>query len=259
MNWYLADLVVRFDVQDDPRGVVHINRCLVEAHDAEEAFVKAMALGKEYDQQYPNPAGKQVRGRFLGLFDLLEIYEPLEDGSEIAYEERIGVSDLEARRLVSTRDQLGVFRKEFPSAPPDYSAADIIHEVDDILPPRVASIHHAQIMIPPGAEAEAKARKFYGELLGMAEVEKPALLRARGGLWMQAGDRQLHIGVEEPGVDRGKTRAHVAYEVTKLDAWRTKVEKAGFAVTDGDRVGGFRRVELRDPFGNRVELVERER
>ena len=51
MNWYLADLVVRFDVQDDPRGVVHINRCLVEAHDAEEAYVKAMALGKEYDQQ----------------------------------------------------------------------------------------------------------------------------------------------------------------------------------------------------------------
>jgi catechol 2,3-dioxygenase-like lactoylglutathione lyase family enzyme len=259
VNWYLADLVVRFDVQDDPRGVVHINRCLIEAHDAEEAFVKAMALGKEYDQQYPNPAGKEVRGRFLGLFDLLEIYEPLEDGSEIAYEERIGVSDLEARRLVSTRDQLGVFRKEFPSAPPDYSAADIIHEVDDILPPRVASIHHAQIMIPQGAEAEAKARKFYGQLLGMAEVDKPALLRARGGLWMQAGDRQLHIGVEEPGVDRSKTRAHVAYEVTKLDAWRTKLEKAGYAVTDGDRVGGFRRVELRDPFGNRVELVERER
>jgi catechol 2,3-dioxygenase-like lactoylglutathione lyase family enzyme len=114
-------------------------------------------------------------------------------------------------------------------------------------------------MIPPGPEAATKARKFYGDLLGMAEVEKPALLRARGGLWMQAGDRQLHIGVEEPGVDRAQTRAHVAYEVTKLDAWRTKLEKAGYAVADGDRVAGFRRVELRDPFGNRVELVERER
>lgn len=257
MNWYLADLVVRFDVQDDPRGVVHINRCLVEAHDAEEAYVKANALGKEYDQSYPNPAGKQVRGRFLGLFDLLEIYEPLEDGSEIAYEERIGMSDLEARRLVSTREQLGVFRKEFPSAPPDYSAAELIHEVDDILPPRVASIHHAQIMIPPGGEAAA--RRFYGELLGMAEVEKPAPLRARGGVWMQAGDRQLHLGVEAPGLERAATRAHIAYEVTKLDAWRTRLEQAGFAVTEGDRVAGVRRIELRDPFGNRVELVERER
>ena len=47
MSWYLADLVVRFDVQDDPRGVVHINRCLVEAHDAEEAYVKATALGTD--------------------------------------------------------------------------------------------------------------------------------------------------------------------------------------------------------------------
>jgi catechol 2,3-dioxygenase-like lactoylglutathione lyase family enzyme len=257
MNWYLADLVVRFDVQDDPRGVVHINRCLVEARDAEEAYVKAMALGREYDQQYPNPAGKEVRGRFLGLFDLLEIYEPLEDGSEIAYEERIGVSDIEARRMISTRDQLGVFRKEFPSAPPDYSSAEIIHEVDDILPPRVASIHHAQIMIPPGGEAAA--RKFYGELLGMAEVDKPARLRARGGLWMQAGDRQIHIGVEEPGVARDQTRAHVAYEVTKLEAWRTKLEKAGVEVVDGDPVPGLKRFELRDPFGNRIELVERER
>ncbi len=257
VNWYLADLVVRFDVQDDPRGVIHINRCLVEAADAEQAYVKAIALGKEYDQEYPNPAGKKVRGRFLGLFDLLEIYEPLEDGSEIAYEERIGISDLEARRLVSAREQLGVFRKEFPSAPPDYSAAEIIHEVDDILPPRVASIQHAQIMIPPGGEAAA--RKFYGELLGMAEIEKPPVLRARGGVWMQAGDRQLHIGVEEPGVERAKTRAHVAYEVTKLDAFRRKLEAAGIECKDGERVDGFRRFELRDPFGNSVELVERER
>jgi catechol 2,3-dioxygenase-like lactoylglutathione lyase family enzyme len=257
VNWYLADLIVRFDVQDDPRGVVHINRCLVEAGDAEEAYVKAMALGKEHDQSYPNPAGKQVRERFLGLFDLLEIHEPLEDGSEIAYEERIGVSDLEARRLVSSREQLGVFRTEFPSAPPDYSSAVVIAEVDDILPPRVASIHHAQIMIPPGGEAAA--RQFYGGLLGLAELDKPAPLRARGGLWLQAGDRQLHIGVEEPGVARTSTRAHVAYEVTKLDAWHTKLEAAGIAIVDGERVPGLRRFELRDPFGNRVELVERER
>ena len=76
---------------------------------------------------------------------------------------------------------------------------------------------------------------------------------------MQAGDRQLHIGVEEPGVDRQATRAHVAYEVTKLDAWRRKLEQAGVEIKDGDRFDGFRRFELRDPFGNRIELVERER
>ena len=159
---------------------------------------------------------------------------------------------------MSTREQLGVFRKEFPSAPPDYSAAEIIHEVDDILPPRVASIHHAQIMIPPGGEAAA--RRFYGELLGMAELDKPPLLRARGGLWMQAGDRQLHIGVEEPGVDRRATRAHVAYEVDQARRLpRASSSRRAWTIKDGERVDGFRRFELRNPFGNRVELVERER
>src|SRR2546423_12101543 len=92
--------------------------------------------------------------------------------------------------------------------------------VDDILPPRVASIHHAQIMIPTGGEAQA--RRFYGELLGMAELDKPAPLRARGGLWMQAGDRQLHIGVQSPGVDRTATRAPVPHQGTKLDAPRVR-------------------------------------
>jgi catechol 2,3-dioxygenase-like lactoylglutathione lyase family enzyme len=255
MNWYLAELVMRFDVQDDPRGVVHVNTCLVEAADADEAYDKALALGRDSEQDYENSAGRRVRARFIGLRELTEVHEPLEDGSEISFQERIGVSDLEARRLVARREELGVFRTDLPSGAPDYASAEIMAKVDDILPPRVASIHHAQVMIPPGGEAAA--RRFYGELLGMTEIEKPQPLRARGGLWMQAGDRQLHLGVEAPGVDREKTRAHVAYEVTKLDAFRARLEAAGLVVTDGERLPGLRRVELRDPFGNRIELIER--
>jgi catechol 2,3-dioxygenase-like lactoylglutathione lyase family enzyme len=257
VNWYLADLVVRFDVQDDPRGVVHVNTCLIEAESADEAHDKALRLGRESETEYENPSGRRVRQRFLGLRELSEIHDPLEDGAEIAFHERIGVSDLEARRMVARRDQLAVFQTAPPTGGPDYAPAEIMAKVDDILPPRVASIHHAQIMIPPGGEATA--RWFYGTLLGMTEIEKPAPLRARGGVWMQAGDRQLHIGIESPGVDRAATRAHVAYEVTKLDAWSTKLEAAGLDVKEGDRANGLRRIELRDPFGNRVELVEREK
>jgi catechol 2,3-dioxygenase-like lactoylglutathione lyase family enzyme len=121
--------------------------------------------------------------------------------------------------------------------------------------PAIVSIDHAQIMIPPGGEAEA--RRFYGELLGLREIDKPAPLRARGGLWMQAGDRQLHIGVETPGVDRAATRAHVAYEVRGLDEWRARLVAAGVAVKSGETIDGMRRFEVRDPFGNRVELVEK--
>jgi catechol 2,3-dioxygenase-like lactoylglutathione lyase family enzyme len=255
MNWYLADLVVRIEVAGDPRSVVHVNSCLVEAADADEAFAKAQELGRQYDSVDVNPSGRRVLSRFIGLRDLVAIHEPLEDGSEILWEERVGLSDIEIQRLVSRREQLGVFQTTLPSSGPDYSSAEIMAKVDDILPPRVASIHHAQIMIPPGREAEA--RRFYGGLLGMTEVEKPAVLRARGGLWMQAGDRQLHIGVETPGVERAATRAHVAYEVTKLEGWRGRLEAAGVEVKEGERVPGLMRFEFRDPFGNRVEFVER--
>src|SRR5258707_15831520 len=98
-------------------------------------------------------------------------------------------------------------------------------------------------MTPPGRGAQA--RRFYGELLGMAELDKPAPLRARGGVWMQAGDRQLHIGVESPGVDPTATRAHVAYEGTKLDAWRARPEAAGITVPRGGPGAGLRRIEPR--------------
>lgn len=120
---------------------------------------------------------------------------------------------------------------------------------------RIVTIDHAQIMIPP--DGEDRARAFYGGLLGLVEIEKPAPLRARGGLWMRAGDRQLHIGVEAPGVERVATRAHVAYEVRGLDEYRARLVAAGVAVKEGETVDGARRFEVRDPFGNRVELVEK--
>jgi catechol 2,3-dioxygenase-like lactoylglutathione lyase family enzyme len=68
----------------------------------------------------------------------------------------------------------------------------------------VATLDHVQVAAPPGCEAEARA--FYGELLGLEEVEKPDSLRGRGGVWFQ----QLHVGVEEDF--RPARKAHPALE-----------------------------------------------
>jgi catechol 2,3-dioxygenase-like lactoylglutathione lyase family enzyme len=116
-------------------------------------------------------------------------------------------------------------------------------------------ILHAQIMIPLGREAEARA--FYCELLGLTEIAKPEPLRARGGLWLQVGPQQLHLGVEADFHDRSRAREHVAYEVDDLEAWRRKLGAAGVAVKAGEEVPGFVRFELRDPFGNRLELLQK--
>jgi catechol 2,3-dioxygenase-like lactoylglutathione lyase family enzyme len=115
-------------------------------------------------------------------------------------------------------------------------------------------VQHAQITIPKGEEDEA--RKFYCDFLGLHEIPKPESLRGRGGFWIELSDFQIHVGAEDD-FDRGKTKAHLAYEVEDLDRWRKRLENRGVKILDGIAIPNFRRFEFRDPFGNRVEFLER--
>jgi catechol 2,3-dioxygenase-like lactoylglutathione lyase family enzyme len=117
----------------------------------------------------------------------------------------------------------------------------------------ILGLHHAQISIPRGAEEAGK--DFYCGVLGLAEIEKPEALKARGGFWLQVGDRQVHVGTED-GVDRQATKAHLAYAVDDIDAWRTILEQQGLAISEAVPIPGHKRFEFRDPFGNRVELTQ---
>ncbi len=117
----------------------------------------------------------------------------------------------------------------------------------------ITDIHHVQITIANGQEQAARA--FYCGVLGLPEVEKPAALKRRGGFWLAVGDRQVHVGVEPAG-DRGRSKAHVAYAVRGLDAWRARLAAAGVSIEEGIEIPGYRRFEFRDPFGNRVEMIE---
>jgi len=117
----------------------------------------------------------------------------------------------------------------------------------------IVGIHHVQITVPKGGEPVA--REFYCSLLGLKEIEKPDSLKTRGGFWLAVGDRQVHVGTED-GVDRHATKAHVAYAVSNLEAWRDKLSKRGIATEDGVPIAGYVRFEFRDPFGNRVEMIQ---
>ena len=119
--------------------------------------------------------------------------------------------------------------------------------------PTITDLSHVQITVPKGAEPEA--RRFYCEFLGLREIRKPAPLQGRGGLWLQLGAQQVHIGTED-GVDRRATRAHVGYQVRDLEGWRGVLAARGIAVEDGVQIPGWRRFEFRDPFGNRIEMLE---
>jgi hypothetical protein len=110
-RWYLADIVLKHVVQDDPRNVVHINIHLIEAASPELAYEKACALGRESQIVFPNTDGKEVRTVFRGIRGLTVIHDKLEDGAELIYEELIGVPEAKLAGLVSPKADLAVFRE----------------------------------------------------------------------------------------------------------------------------------------------------
>jgi catechol 2,3-dioxygenase-like lactoylglutathione lyase family enzyme len=118
----------------------------------------------------------------------------------------------------------------------------------------IVRLHHAQITIP--REKEEECRRFYCDILGLHEIAKPVSLRERGGFWLELGDLQIHIGTEE-NIDRSASKAHLAYEVDDLASWRAKLQKHGVNVLDGISIPDYQRFEFRDPFGNRVEFLQR--
>ncbi|HYJ91349.1 MAG TPA: VOC family protein [Pyrinomonadaceae bacterium] len=117
----------------------------------------------------------------------------------------------------------------------------------------IKSVHHVQITIPKGSEDAA--RQFYCGLLGLKEIPKPDALQGRGGFWLQVGDRQVHVGVED-AVEREQSKAHVAYLVSDLEAYRKMLSDKDFKILDGIPIPGYSRFEFRDPFGNRVEFLQ---
>ena len=116
----------------------------------------------------------------------------------------------------------------------------------------ILRINHVQLAMPRGLEDEA--RRFYGGVLGLREIPKPAALAARGGAWFELGDAQLHLGVDPEF--RPAKKAHVAFDVEDLDSLSARCQDAGYALRRDDQIPGQRRFFVEDPFGNRLEVVE---
>lgn len=119
---------------------------------------------------------------------------------------------------------------------------------------KILSIDHVQIAMPAGEEG--KARVFYTDLLGFTEIPKPPELAKRGGAWFQSGSVQLHLGVEAEF--RPARKAHPAFLVEDLDPLIASLKAAGYETdTSQPPLDGYRRIHIFDPFGNRIELMEK--
>lgn len=116
------------------------------------------------------------------------------------------------------------------------------------------ALHHVQIAIPSGGEERGRA--FYTGLLGMTEIQKPPSLNDRGGCWFRADGVELHLGVDTDFVPARK--AHPGFMVTGIDSLADRLSAAGHQVSWDTRLPEFRRFHTTDPFGNRLEFLQRE-
>lgn len=117
----------------------------------------------------------------------------------------------------------------------------------------IVGIDHVQIAAPPGCEEEA--RRFFAGVLGMAEIEKPPPLAARGGAWFAAGAQQLHVGVEQGFSPARKGHPALLVEAGHLDRLAARLADAGAPVEWDDELAPRRRLYTADPWGNRLELI----
>lgn len=123
-------------------------------------------------------------------------------------------------------------------------------------------LHHVQVMMPPGGEAEA--RRFWVEAFGLVEVPKPPAMADRPGCWFRsfaadgAAGVEIHVSVEPDFVPARRAHPAIVLDtVEELDALAARVAASGFEVAHGDRTtfAGYLRFHCFDAFGNRVEVL----
>jgi catechol 2,3-dioxygenase-like lactoylglutathione lyase family enzyme len=106
--------------------------------------------------------------------------------------------------------------------------------------------------MPPGGQA--RAREFYGGLLGLEERDVPPKLDPDQLVWFRAGgDRELHVFTDS-GVPRDARHFCLVVE-DDLEGLRARLEAAGVETRDPTPIVGRPRWFCRDPFGNLVELT----
>ena len=117
----------------------------------------------------------------------------------------------------------------------------------------VTALHHVNVTVP--ADLETATKEFYGSVLGLTQVPKPAAARQRGA-WYQIGENQLHLSVEdeEPGPLSSR---HVCFAVSNVAAAEKRFRDAGVEIIPDPRpIPGSARFYVRDPGGNQLEIVQ---
>jgi len=115
-------------------------------------------------------------------------------------------------------------------------------------------LHHVSFTV---SDIDA-ARRFYGEVLGFSEIERPDF--GFPGAWFEIGDVQVHLIVPPEGapVDRpppslSPVAGHAAFQIDDYEAVRDELRDRGVEVLETAPSVG--QLFVRDPDGNVIELI----
>lgn len=119
----------------------------------------------------------------------------------------------------------------------------------------IIRVNHVNVTVP--AALEAAAKHFYGDVLGLPQIAKPAGTRQNMGAWYDLGGSQLHLSTED-GVQHELSDAHVCYQVADITVAKRELQAAAIAVIPDPRPpSGYSRFFVRDPGGNLIEITQK--
>jgi catechol 2,3-dioxygenase-like lactoylglutathione lyase family enzyme len=97
------------------------------------------------------------------------------------------------------------------------------------------------------------ARRFYGEVLGLKEIPAPKEFDFIA-LWYDLGGQYLHL-LLKPEPDAPSPR-HFCLRVADVNAARVHLTGQGVVISETVKIAAADRFFIRDPFGNRIEILE---
>ena len=113
------------------------------------------------------------------------------------------------------------------------------------------TLHHVNVTVAP--ELEEATKHFYGAVLGLTQVPKPATSR-QSGAWYQIGSNQLHLSVETGG-NGALSSGHVCFAISDLAEAEQKFREAGVEIIP-EAHPNSPRFFVRDPGGNLLEIAQ---